>query len=112
MSQVSVILVTTDSEEQAVTIARTLVEEKLVACVQIVPRIRSIYWWKGEICDSREHLLIMKTVTPLFPAVRERVCRLHGYEVPEIVSFLLSDGLPAYLQWVMDSTTGSLESNR
>jgi periplasmic divalent cation tolerance protein len=100
------ILVTTDSEEQAAAMARTLVEEKLVACVQIVPGIRSIYWWKGEMCDSREHLLIMKTVTPLFPALRDRICQLHSYEVPEIVSLPISDGLPAYLLWVMDSTIG------
>jgi periplasmic divalent cation tolerance protein len=104
MTQVSVILVTVGDEQQALTIARTLVEEKLVACVNILPRIRSIYRWQGEICDDEEHLLIMKAPSAHFTMVRDRVRRLHSYEVPEIVSFPLAEGLPEYLQWVVDST--------
>ena len=81
--------------------------EKLAACVQIIPRIRSIYRWKGEICDEEEHLLIMKTRSALFPALQDRIRELHSYEVPEIVSFPLSAGLPEYLNWVLDNTMSS-----
>ncbi len=87
MSDISVIMVTAGNGDEALIIARTLVEEKLAACVQIIPRIRSIYRWKGEICDEEEYLLIMKTRQALFPALQNRIRKLHSYEVPEIISF-------------------------
>ncbi len=104
MSDISVVLVTAGNGDEALTIARTIVEEKLAACVQIIPRIRSIYRWKGEICDEEEHLLIMKTRSELFPLLQDRIRELHSYEVPEIVTFPLSAGLPEYLNWVLDNT--------
>jgi periplasmic divalent cation tolerance protein len=104
MSGISMVMVTVGRGEEALTIARTLVEEKLVACVNIVPRIRSIYRWKGEVCDEEELLLIMKTRSNLFPGLQDRIRELHSYEVPEIISFPVADGLPDYLKWVMEST--------
>ena len=104
MSDISVVLVTAGNSDEALTIARTLVEESLAACVQIIPRIRSVYRWKGEICDEEESLLIMKTPTQLFPLLQDRVRQLHSYEVPEIVAFPLSLGLPDYLNWVIENT--------
>ncbi len=104
MSDIAVVMVTVGSGEEAVTIARTLVEEKLVACVNIVPRIRSIYHWKGELCDEEEQLLIMKTRSDLFPRLQNRIRELHSYEVPEIISFPIAEGLPDYLNWVLEST--------
>ncbi len=104
MSDISVVLVTDGNGDEALTIARTIVEEKLAACVQIIPRLRSIYRWKGETCDEEEHLLIMKTRSALFPMLQDRIRQLHSYEVPEIVSFPLSPGLPEYLSWVLDNT--------
>jgi periplasmic divalent cation tolerance protein len=109
MNDVSVVLVTAGNGDEALTIARTLVEEKLAACVQIVPRIRSIYRWKGEICDEEEHLLIMKTRSQLFAVLQDRIRELHSYEVPEIVSFPIPAGLPEYLNWVIDNTVNSAE---
>lgn len=106
MSQISVVLVTVANDQEASTIARTLVEERLAACVQILPTIRSIYHWRGEIFDEQERLLIMKTASAGFPALCERVRELHPYEVPEIVSIPITEGLPDYLRWVLE-TTGS-----
>jgi periplasmic divalent cation tolerance protein len=104
MIDVSVVFVTVSNEEEASKIGRALVEEKLIACANIVSRIRSIYWWKGEICDDQECLLIMKTQSSLFPLLQNRIRQLHGYEVPEIIAFPVAQGLPEYLQWVVQST--------
>ena len=104
MSEISVVLVTAGNEEEAAKIGRTLVEERLGACANIVPRIRSIYRWKGEIYDEQEVLIIIKTRTSLFPALEKRVKELHSYEVPEIISFPIARGLPQYLEWVQQET--------
>ena len=105
MSPISIVMVTVGNGEEALSIARTLVEEKLVACVNMVPRIRSIFRWKGEICDEEELLLIMKTRSELYPALQNRIRQIHTYEVPEIISFPVTDGLSDYLNWVVDNTS-------
>lgn len=104
MSEISIVFVTAGSEEEAVKIGRSLVEEELAACANIVPRIRSIYRWKGETCDEQEVLIIIKTRSLLFPALQSRVRQLHSYEVPEIIAFPLAQGLPEYLDWVIAGT--------
>lgn len=104
MSGVSIVFVTAGSEEEALKIGRTLVAERLAACANIVPGIRSVYRWKEEICDDAEFLLIMKTRSSLFPSLMKRVLALHSYEVPEIVTFPVDRGLPAYLDWVLENT--------
>jgi len=105
MTNVLVVFVTVGNGDEAFTISRTLVEEKLVACVNIVPQIRSIYWWKEEICDDQEVLLVMKTPTTMFDSLQNRVRELHSYEVPEIVALPVEKGLPDYLNWVVESTS-------
>jgi periplasmic divalent cation tolerance protein len=104
MSEISIVLVTAGNEEEAAKIGRTLVEEHLGACANIVPRIRSIYRWKGEIYDEQECLIIIKTRTSLFHALEKRVKQLHSYEVPEIISFPVLRGLPQYIEWVLGET--------
>jgi periplasmic divalent cation tolerance protein len=110
MSGISIVMVTVGNSEEALSIARALVEEQLVACVNIIPRIRSIYRWKGEICDDEEQLLIMKTQSRLFPSLQDRIRKSHSYEVPEIISFPIAEGLPEYLNWVIENTSNSPES--
>jgi len=105
MTNVLVVFVTVGNGDEAFTISRTLVEEKLVACVNIVPQIRSIYWWKEEVCDDQEVLLVMKTPTTMFDSLQNRVRELHSYEVPEIVALPVEKGLPDYLNWVVESTS-------
>ena len=104
MDELSVLFATVGSEEEASKIARALVDEKLVACVNIVPRIRSIYSWKGEVCDDEEYLLVMKSRSSRFPAVEQRIRELHSYEVPEVIAFPIAQGLPEYLDWVVENT--------
>ncbi len=102
----SLVLSTTSTKEEAQEIARTLVERKLVACVNVVGPIDSIYRWKGEVESSQEFLLLLKTESDKFDAVREAVRSLHSYEVPEVVQIPIENGLPAYLNWISESVSG------
>ena len=99
-----IIFITAASEEEATKIATALVEEKLVACGNIIPKIRSIYWWEGKVCQEDEVMLISKSTKSLFPSIMDRVKSLHSYQVPEIISFPISDGLPEYLNWIEEVT--------
>ena len=94
------IFVTAASEQEAASIGRALVEEGLAACANIIPQIRSIYQWKGEIWDERETLIIIKSREELFDRIRSRVKELHSYEVPEITAINLDRGDSAYVQWI------------
>ena len=104
MDDTVMVLVTVGNEEEAVKIAQALVGDHIVACANIVPQIRSIYFWKGEVCDDKEVLVIFKTVAARFAALKERILQLHSYEVPEIISFSIREGNPAYLRWVVEET--------
>ena len=97
---VIVVFSTFPNEDKAADIARTLVSEQLCACVNLVPPVRSIYRWQGEICDERETLAIMKTTRERFEALRERLIELHPYEVPEVIALGVEAGHPPYLDWV------------
>ena len=104
MAALALVLMTAPSEEVAAGIGQKLVEERLVACANLVPRIRSIYAWKGTLCDEGETLCILKTRPELFAALERRIHELHPYEVPEMV-MLEADGVgAAYLAWVLAST--------
>ena len=109
MEQVVVMLTTTNSEEQAVKIAETLVQKGLVACVNIVRKIRSIYRFKGEVWDDEECLLFIKTRESLREEVEESIRELHTYELPEILCLPLSHAEPRFQQWIMDSTVSPAE---
>ena len=99
-----IIFITASSSEEAQKIATALVEEKLVACVNIIPQIKSIYWWEGKVCQDDEVMLISKTKQSLFTTLIGRVKALHSYEVPEIISFPISEGSPEYLSWIENVT--------
>jgi periplasmic divalent cation tolerance protein len=99
-----IIFITASSSEEAQKIATALVEEKLVACVNIIPHIRSIYWWEGKVCQDDEVMLISKTKQSLFSTLMDRVKALHSYEVPEIIAFPISKGSPEYLSWIENVT--------
>jgi periplasmic divalent cation tolerance protein len=99
-----VILVTAASEEDAIRIGRAVVEEGLVACANIIPRIRSLYKWDGEVCDDGETLMIMKTRSEQWKAIEKRVGQLHNYDVPEVIALPIVEGSKAYLDWIRECT--------
>jgi len=99
-----VCLVTIDDPEKGAFIARSLVEKRLAACVNMVPQIRSIYTWKGELCDDTEVLMIIKTRGDLFEKLQSTIKELHPYEVPEVICWPIDRGLPEYLKWIDEST--------
>ena len=97
---VIVVFSTFPSEDKAAEIARTLVSEGLCACANLIPPVRSIYRWQGELCDERETLAMMKTTSERFEALRERLVALHPYEVPEVIALPVEAGHAPYLDWV------------
>ena len=99
-----VVLVTVSSADEAADLARTLVEERLAACGNIVERIRSIYRWEGKIEDEGEALLVLKTRAGCFEALKRRIIELHSYDVPEVIALELAHGHKPYLDWI-DSNT-------
>ena len=104
MTDCILILVTAGSETEAETIAKTLVEERLVACVNIVSPIRSIYRWEGKVADDREWFLIMKTPAAHFAGIEARINALHSYQVPEVIALPIQAGAEAYLHWLQAET--------
>jgi len=104
MEQSIVVYVSVGSERESLTIARTLVEERLAACVNLFPQVRSIYRWEGKICDEPECYLIIKTRQRLFQTLKERIKALHSYDVPEIIALPVVDGLDSYLEWIHRET--------
>ncbi len=100
MTDKIVVLSACDSEEQAATLARHLVDRRLAACVSIVPGARSVYRWKGSIEEAAEWLLVIKSRRDLFPALREELGKMHTYEVPEVIALPVVDGAENYLAWL------------
>ncbi|HEY4902012.1 MAG TPA: divalent-cation tolerance protein CutA [Candidatus Sulfotelmatobacter sp.] len=103
MTDKRLVLTTAGSEEEARKIAHALVDRKLAACVNIVPQIESIYRWQGKVESAREWLLLIKTTSEKFAAVRDAIRELHSYDLPECIAVTIDDGTPAYLQWITDS---------
>ena len=100
------VLCTVGSDEDAERIARQLVERELVACVNVVPRVISVYRWKGRIEREEERLLVIKTRGERFEALRQAIVALHPYECPEIVALPIEAGHEPYLAW-LDAAVGA-----
>ena len=88
----------------AKSIARELVEDKLAACVNIIADVNSCFSWAGKTDTALEHLLLIKTREACYPTLERRVKALHPYELPEIIAVPIHTGLPAYLDWISNST--------
>lgn len=100
MTDKIVVLSTCESPEEAAKLARHLVEQRLAACVNIVPSVRSIYRWKEEIEDAIEWMLVIKTRRDHLPQLREAIAGIHSYEVPEVIALPVVDGSESYLAWL------------
>jgi periplasmic divalent cation tolerance protein len=101
MSETMVVLVTAPTADKAAEIARVLVEEKLAACGNVLPGIRSIYRWQGEICDEGEALLLLKVPRKRLQELSDRVVKLHPYEVPEVIGLPIEGGNEKYIDWII-----------
>jgi periplasmic divalent cation tolerance protein len=103
MTNKILVLTTTGSEDEAMEIAHALVEKRLAACVNVVPRVSSVYCWQGEVEEAEEYLLVIKTSSEIFAQVRDAIKTLHSYEVPECIAVPIVDGSEPYLNWIAES---------
>jgi len=101
-----VVFITTSSYEEARKIADALVVQKKAACVNIVPKVNSLFRWKGKIEDVEESLMVVKTRAELFPDIVSTVKSIHSYEVPEIIALPIVEGNADYLAWLKEETGG------
>jgi periplasmic divalent cation tolerance protein len=100
-----VVLSTLPPDKEPVRIGRTLVEERLAACVNVLPVMTSIYRWNEGIEEDPEHQVIIKTTRARLPALRERLQALHPYDVPEFIVLPIIEGSDAYLKWMGEAVT-------
>jgi periplasmic divalent cation tolerance protein len=98
------VLTTFPADGDSEALARTLVSDRLAACVNILPPMRSIYRWKGAVEDASERQLVIKTTAARVPELQLRLKTLHPYEVPEFLVLPITEGSPDYLSWLTDST--------
>lgn len=103
MTDKIVIFVTVGNSSDAALLAKSLVERRLAACVNLVPGISSWYWWEGKVNEDQEVLLMMKTSRDKFAALEKEVLRLHSYAVPEIIAVQIVEGSKNYLNWIEES---------
>jgi periplasmic divalent cation tolerance protein len=99
-----VVFITASGEDEAVKIARSLVESKLAGCVNIIKNIRSVYRWEETVEDEPEVLMVAKTRETLFHELMKKVKELHSYTVPEIIALPIVEGSEDYLKWLRDVT--------
>jgi periplasmic divalent cation tolerance protein len=102
-SKTLVVLCTLPDQEIAARIANTLVKEQLAACINIVPGLVSVYRWQGAVQQDNEVLLLIKTISAIYPQLEQRIRTLHPYELPEIIAVPLQTGQADYLQWINNS---------
>ena len=103
MTDKIIVFVTCETKEQAEKLAQTVVTEKLAACVNVLPGIRSCYVWEEKLTWSDEALLLIKTTQQRFSQLRDRIKALHSYELPEIAGVAIQDGSKEFLEWIDSS---------
>ena len=105
MSEFVIVLTTFPADGDAEALARTLVTERLAACVNVLPPIHSIYRWKAAVEHASERQLVIKTTAARVAALQDRLTALHPYEVPEFLVLPISEGSHGYLSWLTESTS-------
>ena len=106
MTDTMLIYVTAPNADDALRLGRALVEERLAACANILPTMRSVYWWEGRLTEDDEAVLLLKTRADLAERLTARARELHGYTCPCIVAVPIAGGNPAFLEWVRAETAG------
>jgi periplasmic divalent cation tolerance protein len=112
MTDKRIVLTTAGSQSEARTLANTLVERQLAACVSILPSMSSIYSWKGDVAEAEEFMVLIKTTEAAFDRVYATIRELHSYELPECVSLVIDQGTTQYLKWIEDSVKPDGEKAR
>ena len=107
----AVVLTTMPTEEQAIQLAEMLVQDQLAACVNVLPKMRSLYRWEEQLRQGTEHQVIIKTTTGRLAALRARLESSHPYEIPELLEIPIVGGSQAYLNWVSASVIRSQNSD-
>jgi len=107
LSEHCLVVSTCPDQQSAELIAKALVEEKLAACVNIIPGLTSIYQWQGNIEKSSELLLIIKTKPGAWSRIKSAIINRHPYELPEIISIPITHGLPGYLSWIDENVVSN-----
>ena len=102
---------TTSSEEEATRLGKLLVEQQFVACVNILPKMKSIFRWEGKVSEEEECLMILKTKMPIFKDLKKTIIAQHSYEVPEIIALPIEAGSQTYLSWIYDMTRTTIGPN-
>lgn len=105
----NLIYITASNIEEARRIARSLVEKRLVACVNIVPEIESLYWWEEKVCEDKEVLILAKTTKAKTKQVIEEVKKIHSYKVPAISVFDIVEGNEDFLEWITSEVSKGVE---
>ncbi len=101
LEEITLVMTSVGTEQQAVEISEELIARRLATCVNIVPCLRSIYRWKGKVCEDTEYLLLIKTPRRLFDRISEAIREFHSYELPEILSFPIAAAEGNFHQWIL-----------
>jgi periplasmic divalent cation tolerance protein len=105
-----IVLSTASTEKEALKIAQALVQREEAACVNMVPMIRSVYRWKGKVCNEAEQLLIIKTTRATLGDVGRTIKELHSYELPEILALPVTEGDENAIRWICETVKGGREN--
>ncbi|UCH69643.1 MAG: divalent-cation tolerance protein CutA [Candidatus Bathyarchaeota archaeon] len=109
MSSYVVVLMTASDEKEASKIVRSLLDDRLIACANIIGPVSSLFWWEGKIDKASEVLVTMKSRKRFFKRLCDRVKKMHSYELPEILELPITEGLPSYLEWMGASLHGDCD---
>ncbi|TVP81415.1 MAG: divalent-cation tolerance protein CutA [Thioalkalivibrio sp.] len=103
-TQPLLVITTVDDEDTARLLAGEAVEQRLAACVHVVPAGRSVYLWQGQVEEAREHTLLIKTTVARYGTLQDWLVQRHPYDTPEIIALPITAGLPDYLDWIQQCT--------
>jgi len=107
-TDVAIILASYGNEVEATAMVRDLIEDRLIACGNILPGMRSIYCWEGEVQEEEEVLVMLKTTDSMSSSVVSRIVDDHSYDTPEVIKLAVEDGYEPYLTWVRGATMGEI----
>ncbi len=111
LEKITLIMTSVGTEQQAVEISEELIARRLATCVNIVPCLRSIYRWKGKVCEDTEYLLLIKTPKRFFDDVSAAIREFHSYELPEILSLPITAAEPNFHKWVLQMVEPASEGD-